>query len=239
MKNQEVAKLLYEIADLLEIKGEMVFKLRAYRRAAQSIESMSRDIEDAYKEGKLEDIPGVGKGIAERIAEYIEKGESKYLEDLKKGLPPGFDELLDVEGIGPKKVRLFYEKLKIKDIKDLEKAAKEGRLRKIPTLGEKTEQNILKSIEASKKRGGRMLLGYALPLADELVSELKKNGNIDRVNVAGSLRRMKETIGDIDILATSKKPNDVIEYFTKMKNVSSIIARGPTKASVRMTNGTC
>ena len=237
MKNQEIAKILYDIADLLEIKGEMVFKLRAYRRAAQSIESMSRDIEDVYGEGKLEEIPGVGRGIAEKIIEYLEKGKSKYLEELKKGLPPGFDELLAVEGIGPKKVKLFYEKLKIKNIKELESACRQGKLRDIPTLGEKTEQNILKSIEASKKRGGRILLGHALLIADEIVNEMKKNKEVERIDVAGSLRRMRETIGDIDILVTSKKPNSVIDYFTKMKASSGTIARGPTKASIRLTNG--
>lgn len=237
MKNQEVANMLYEIGDLLEIKGEMVFKVRAYRRAAQAIESLSRDIEDIYKEGKLDEVPGVGKGIAEKIAEFLEKGKLKYLEDLKRGLPPGFEEMLAIEGIGPKKVKLFYEKLKIRSVKELEKAAKEGRLRKIPTLGEKTEQNILQAIGAAKKRGGRMLLGYALLLADEIINEMKKSKDVDRISVAGSLRRMKETIGDIDILATSGRPNSVINYFTRMKGVSRVIATGPTKASINLQNG--
>ena len=237
MKNQEVAKLLYEIADLLEIKGEMIFKVRAYRRAAQVIESLSKDIEDVYVEGKLDDIPGVGQGIAEKIEDYLDKGKLKYLETLKRGLPPGFEEMLAVEGIGPKKVKLFYEKLKIKSIKDLEGAAKEGKLRKIPTLGAKTEENILKAIESAKKRGGRMLLGQALIMADEIVNELKKNKNVGRISVAGSLRRMKESIGDIDILVTSGKPSDIINHFTKMKGVSRVIATGPTKASVNLSNG--
>jgi len=236
MKNQEVAKILYDIADLLEIKGELVFKFVAYRRAAQVIEALSRDIEDIYKDGKLDDVNGVGPGIAKKVVEYLETERSKYLEDLKKGLPPGFGELLALEGIGPKKVKLFLEK-KIKNLKELEAAAKAGKLRKIPTLGEKTEKNILQSIEYAKKRGGRMLLGHALLLADEIVGELKKNKNVIKINPAGSLRRMKETIGDIDILVTSAKPGAVIDYFTKMENVASVIAQGPTKASVRLKNG--
>jgi len=187
MKNQEVAKILYDIADLLEIKGELVFKFVAYRRAAQAIESLSKDIEDIYREGKLDDVSGVGPGIAKKVAEYLETGRSKYLEDLKKGLPPGFGELLALEGVGPKKVKIFLEK-KIKNLKELEAAAKAGKLRKIPTLGEKTEKNILQSIEYAKKRGGRMLLGHALPLADEIVGELKKNKNVDKISSAGSLR---------------------------------------------------
>ncbi|MFA4820338.1 MAG: DNA polymerase/3'-5' exonuclease PolX [Candidatus Aenigmatarchaeota archaeon] len=237
MKNQETAKLLYDIADLLEIKGELIFKVVAYRRAAQTIESLTRDVEDIYKEGKLGEIPGVGKGIAEIIEEYLKTGNVKYLDDLKKGLPPGFEGLLALEGIGPKKVKLFYEKLKIRNLKELEAAARAGKLRKVPTLGEKTEKNILQSIESAKKRGGRMLLGYALLLADELIGELKKSKDVYKISSAGSLRRMKETIGDIDLLVASKKPGAVIEYFTKIKNVSSVIVQGPTKASVRLENG--
>mgnify|MGYP001567356753 FL=1 len=236
MKNQEVAKILYDIADLLEIKGELVFKFVAYRRAAQAIESLSRDIEDVYRDGKLDDVNGVGPGIAKKVVEYLETGRSKYLNDLKKGLPPGFGELLALEGVGPKKVKLFLEK-KIKNLKELEAAAKAGKLRNIPTLGEKTEKNILHSIESAKKRGGRMLLGHALLLADEIMDELKKNKNVVMISSAGSLRRMKETIGDIDVLVTSANPGAVIEYFTKMKNVSSVIAQGSTKASVRLKNG--
>src|SRR3989338_7370926 len=237
MKNREVAKLLYDIADLLEIKGEMVFKVVAYRRAAQAVESLSRDVEDMSREGKLDEIHGVGKGIAEKIDEYIKSGTSKYFDELKKGLPSGFAEMLAVEGIGPKKIRLFYDKLKIKSIKDLENAAKQGKLRKIPTLGEKTEQNILKSIEAAKKRGGRMPLGYALLLADDIISEMKKNRHVDRIDAAGSLRRMRDTIGDIDILVASGRPANVIDYFTKIKGVVRVIATWPTKASINLSNG--
>src|SRR3989344_7113810 len=237
MKNQEVAKLLYDIADMMEIRGEMIFKIVAYRRAAQAVESLSRDIEDVWRQHALEDVPGIGKGIAEKISEYLEKGKLGYLDELRKGLPPGFEELLAIEGIGPKKVKMFHERLRIRNVKELEKAAKQGKLRKIPTLGEKTEQNILHAIEAAKKRGGRMLLGYALLVADEIIAELKKNADVDRISTAGSLRRMKETIGDIDILVTSARPNSVLKYFTRMKGVSGVIAQGPTKASVRLASG--
>ncbi len=234
MKNQEVAKLLYDIADILEIKGEMTFKVIAYRRAAQTIESMSKDIEDVIAKG--EKIPGVGGGIEERIVEYLEGGRSKYLEHIEKGLPPGLVELLKLEGIGPKKVKLFLDH-KIKNIKELETAAKAGKLRSISGLGEKTEQNILHSIELSKKRGGRMLLGYAADIAEEIIKELKKTP-IEKINVAGSIRRGRETIGDIDILVTSGKPKDVIDFFTKMKFVGDVIAKGSTKASIHLNSGT-
>ena len=237
MKNQEVAALLYEIADLMEIKGEIAFKVIAYRRAAQTVETMSKDVEAVWQEGKLEDLQGVGKGIAETIAGFLEKGKSKHLDELKKGFPPGLVDMLELEGIGPKKVKLFYEKLKIKSIKDLEKACKSGKLRNVPGLGEKTEQNILQSIEHAKKRGGRMLLGYAVPIAEQIVAEMRESGHAERVNVAGSIRRGKETIGDIDILVTSEKPDKAIEFFTKMKDVADVIAKGPTKASVHLHSG--
>ena len=237
MKNREVAKLLYDIADLLEIRGEMIFKIRAYRRAAQAVEAMPTDVGETWKQGKLDSIPGIGKGITEKIDEYLRKGKLKYLDELKKGLPPGFADMLAIEGVGPKKVKLFYEKLGIKNIEQLEKAAKSGKLRKIPSLKEKTEQNIIRSIEASKKRGGRMLLGHALTLSDEIINEMKKCKDIRRIDAAGSLRRMKETIGDIDILASSEKPDSVIKFFTKMSMVARVIATGPTKASVNLFNG--
>ena len=237
MKNQEVSRLLYDIADLLEIRGEMVFKIRAFRRAAQSVEALPMDVEDAWKQGKLQEIPGVGRGIAEKIDEYLRKGKLKYLDELKKGLPSGFAEMLAIEGIGPKKVKLFYDKLHIKNLEQLEKAARSGRLRKIPKLKEKTELNILRSIEASKKRGGRMLLGNALLLSDEIINEMKKCAGVQRIDAAGSLRRMKETIGDIDILVSSKNAKQAIDHFTTMKQVGRVIATGPTKASINLWNG--
>lgn len=238
MKNQEVAKLLNDIADILEIRGEMLFKIIAYRRAAQAIEAMSKDVEDVAAQGKLEEIPGVGKGIAEKIEEYLDKGTLKYLDSIKRGLPPGIEKIVSLEGVGPKKAMLFYKKLKIKSVEDLEKAARDGRIRKIRGMGEKTEQNILKSIELAKqKKSGRMLLGYALDIAEEIIAELKKSKDVDKVNVAGSIRRGRETIGDIDILVTSPNPEKVLDYFTKIRYVYDVIGRGPTKASVHVKNG--
>src|SRR3989344_2730280 len=181
MKNQEVAQILYEIADLMEIKGEIAFKVIAYRRAAQTIESMLKDIDEVWKEGRLEEIQGIGKGIAETIDGFLATGKSKHLAELKKGFPPGLIDMLELEGVGPKKVKLFYEKLRIKNVKDLEKACKSGKLRNVPGLGEKTEQNILQSIQHAEKRGGRMLLGYAVPIANQIVAEIKKSGLADRV----------------------------------------------------------
>ncbi len=236
MKNQEVAELLTKMADLMEIKGEMVFKVVAMRRAAQAIETMPDDIEKLYMQGDLDDIPGVGEGIAKKIADYLENGKSKYLKRLKKGLPPGLEKLLELEGIGPKKVKMFYEKLHVRNVGDLERAVKQGKLRKLPGIKEKTEANILRSIESSKRRTGRLLLLQALNTSNEIIQRLKCR-EIKRIDVAGSMRRMKETIGDIDILVTSDKPSIVIKKFTSMEDVSHIIGKGPTKASVVLDSG--
>jgi len=238
MRNAEVAALLYEIADLLELKGEMVFKVRAYRRAAQVIESLGRPIEDAWQEGRLEEIQGVGRGIAEHIDEFLRSGKSEYYEKMKKTMPMDVESLMRIEGMGPKKVKLLFDKLRIKTVKDLEAAARSGKIRVLPGMGEKTEQNILKGIEFAQKSGGRLLLGRALPIAEEIVENLRKLKYVNHVNYAGSLRRMKETIGDIDILVTSSDEKKVIDFFTKMPVVTDVIAQGPTKSSVHIQGGT-
>ncbi len=238
MENLEVAKLLFEIADLLEMKEEDFFKPRAYRRAAMNIESMNDDIREVYQQGKLEEIPGVGKSIAEKIEEYLKTGKCKYYEDLKKKLPVNVEELMTVEGLGPKKIMLFYKKLGVKDRASLEKALTEGRIRKLKGMGPKVEENLLKALEMHKSvEAQRMLLGYASPIAKEIEERLKALKETEKVSVAGSLRRMKETIGDIDILVSSTKPEKVIETFTAMPRVARVLAKGPTKSSVILKDG--
>lgn len=234
MKNRYVAEILYEIADILEIKG-VEFKPYAYRRAAQNIESLPKDIEDIYNEGKLEELPGVGKAIAEKISEIIETGSSKSLDDLKKSVSVDL-ELLNIGGLGPKKIMILYKMLKIKNVSDLERAAKSGKIRKLRGFGEKTEQEILKNIDF-KRKNIRVLLGEALPVAESIVDKLNKTGFVKRAIVAGSIRRMKETIGDIDILVASKNPSKVMDLFTKMTNVQKVLVKGDTKSSIIMTSG--
>jgi DNA polymerase (family 10) len=234
MKNQEIAKIFYAIADMLEVKG-VPWKPIAYRKAARSIESMSEDIEKFYKEKGiegLEKIPGVGKDIAQRIVEYLKTGKIEKYEKLKKSLPVNVEELMSIEGIGPKTIKLLYKKLKVKNLKDLEKAARAGKLRNLPRFGEKSEENILKSIEFAKKSGERKPLGYGLEIAEEIVSKLKKLKEINKIQICGSTARKKETIGDIDILITTKQPTKVMDFFTSMDGVSRIIAKGPTKSTI-------
>ena len=238
MDNIRVAKLLFDIADLLEMKEEDFFKPRAYRRAAMNIESMNEDIQDVWKEGKLLEIPGVGKGIAEKIEEYLKTGKCKGYEELKKKIPIKVDELMNIEGLGPKKLMLFYKKLKITDRKSLEQALKKGKIRKLKGMGEKVEQNLLKSLEMHKApEAQRMLLGYALPIAKQIVARLKSLQEVEQIAIAGSLRRMRETIGDVDILVSSKKPAKVMEAFTTMPNIARVLAKGESKSSIIIKDG--
>ena len=236
MKNIEVAELLNEIADYLEFADD-TFRVRAYRKAALVIEGLSEDIEQVWKDGRLEELPGIGEGIAKKIDEFLKTGKLKHLDELKKKTPVDMESLGRIEGIGPKTILKLYRELKIKNVAGLEKAAKQGKIQKIEGLGPTVEQNIIKSIEFAKKSKDRVPLGFALGSAEEVTKYLKALKEVQKVSVAGSTRRMKETIGDIDILATSKNPQIVIDFFAKMPNVAQVLAKGPTKSSVRLKEG--
>ena len=237
MKNYEVAELLRNIAQLLEIKNELVFKIRAYEKAALVIENLDEDIEGVWKKGKLEDIPGVGEALTKKIGEFLETGKLGYYEKLKKQVPVDMEGLGRIAGLGPKTIMKLYNQLGVKNIKDLEKAAKQKKIEEIEGLGPTVEENILKSIKFARSAGNRFLLGHALDIAEEIKSRLRKFKEVNKVEVAGSLRRRKETIGDIDILITSKKPSKVMEFFVKMDDVEQVLAKGSTKASVRLREG--
>ena len=237
MKNLEVAELLRHIAELLEIKGELVFKIRAYEKAALVIENLGGDIEYIWKQGKLEEIPGVGEGLAKKISKYLETGKLDYYEELKKQVPVDIGGLGRVQGLGPKTILKLYKKLNVKNINDLEIAAKKGKIKEIEGLGPTVEQNILKSIQFAKSSGKRFLLAHALDIAEELKNGLQELNEVNKLEIAGSLRRMKETIGDIDILITSKSPEKVISFFTSMEDVKNVLAKGPTKSSVLLKEG--
>lgn len=239
MKNQEIAKLLYRLADILEI-NKVEWKPRAYRRAAQAIETLSYDIEDSYNKNGLKElmeIPGVGRNIAEKIEEYLKTGKINELEKESKKIPVGLEQLLELMGLGPKKISVLYEKLKIKNIKDLEKAAKEHKIAKLEGFGLKSEENILEAIEYQTESSKRMLLNVALLTADKIKNQFKEMKEIKHFEVMGSLRRMKESIGDIDILVTTNKPKLVMEKFVNLPDVKKIIAKGETKITVILDNG--
>ncbi|MAH32982.1 DNA polymerase III [archaeon] len=237
MKNFEVAELLRNIAQLLEIKNEIVFKIRAYEKAALVIENLEEDIADIWKKGKLRDIPGVGEALTEKISEFLDTGKLGYYEELKNEVPVKIEELGKVPGLGPKTIMKLYKELDVKNIKDLERAAKQRKIEKIEGLGIVVEENILKSIKFAKESGNRFLLGHVLDIAEDIKNKLIKLNEINKIEIAGSLRRKKETIGDIDILVTSKNPSKVMGFFTGMSDVKDVLAKGHTKSSVRLSEG--
>lgn len=239
MINNQIAKILFEISVYLDMEG-VAFKPRAYEKAALAIEALEDDLKDIYKKeglNGLKRIPGVGESIAEKIEEYIKTGRIKYHEDLRKKMPIDLENLLAIEGLGPKMIKKLYKSLKIKNIDDLEKAALSHKIRKLPTFGEKTEENILKGIGFLKKSKGRFVLGFIHPLIKEIENRLKKLKEVEKIQVSGSVRRMKETIGDIDFLAISKNPSKVMDFFVSMPEVINIYSKGKTKSSVRLNNG--
>ena len=239
MKNQELSKIFFEIANYLEIDG-VSFKPFAYRKVAMVLDSLKDDVGEIYRNGgtkALQEIPGVGEGIANAIEEYLKTDKIKQFEQLKKKLPFKVDELLKVEGLGPKKIKVLYQKLKVKNLKDLEKAAKAHKIAPLFGFGEKTEKNILQGLEFLKKSKGRFLLGEIMPSVKEVIVRLKNQKEIKAVSVAGSVRRQKETIGDIDILVVSEDSKETAKFFVSMPEVEKIWANGETKCSVRFKEG--
>lgn len=224
---------------LLEMKG-VAFKPQAYEKAAHSVEMLEQDVREMYKDGgikALEDIPGVGKGIAERIEEYLKTHHIDDYDKLKKQIPVQIDELSSVEGIGPKMILKLYKKLGIKTRSQLEKAAQTGKLRDIEGFGQKTEENILRSIGFLKKEHGRFILGFVMPQVRAIVDRIKKVDGVERADFAGSVRRMQETVGDLDILVISKKSSKVMDFFVSMPEVEAVYSKGSTKSSVRLKIG--
>ena len=235
IKNREIAGKLYEIADLLEIKGSR-FKPRAYRRAAQHVMTLSEDITAVLRRGELERIPGVGASIASKIQEILETGTLGYLEELREELPQGLRELVEIEGIGPKTALKLHRELKISSVDELETVARQRKLRDLAGFRGKTEENILRAIKTHRNAQKRFLLGSILPVAKEIEKKLKSLRSVTRVSLAGSIRRRKETIGDVDILATSTEPLKVMDFFTQIPEVKSVLAKGRTKSTVVLTN---
>lgn len=233
MKNLEIARIFRDIAQILEIKGANVFRIRAYERGAQNIEGLSEDIENFVRDERLTDIPGIGRDLSERIKEFVQTGRIKFYDDLERSIPAGLLDLLNIPSVGPKTAKLLYEKLKIKSIAGLEQAIKKHKLEGIFGIKEKTIENILKGIVILKRGKERMTLAEAQLAADEFVRPLEKLPQAQKISTAGSLRRKKETVRDIDILAVSDSPKKIMSAFTQLEPVKEILAQGETKASVR------
>jgi len=233
--NSEISKTLYEIGEILTIKGDR-FKSRAYNMAAQRIAALPEDISAVADRGELEKIPSVGKSIALTIGEYIESGMSSVLLDLRDSLPPGVLRMIEIEGIGPKLAMRFSKDLNITGIEELEAAAKGQQLRGLKGLGPKKEENIIKAISEYRNRSTRFLLGEVLPIIQGILTYMRDNDAVRRVEVAGSARRRKETVGDLDVLVSTNDPEKVTDHFVSMPPIVRILGQGPTKSTVVLKN---
>jgi DNA polymerase (family 10) len=237
MKNQEIADIFGRLADILEIRGEEFFRVSAYRRVARIIEDLPADVADLVESGEFLDIKGVGKGTVAGIEEYLETGKMGRYEEAKESIPKGLAELLSVPGLGPKTIGLLWHELNVKSMKSLKRALRSRKVLALPGMGPKKVENIEAGIRVYESRSGRLTLGTVLPAALATVAELREATGIDEIEVAGSIRRWRETIGDIDILALSSKPASVIKAFTELPRVVEVLAAGTTKASVRVADG--
>ncbi len=236
MKNQQIAKIFNELAQLLELKGESIFRIRAYRRAAQNIDGFSKDVAICSEEELLQ-IPGIGKDLTGKIREYCETGRIAKHEALLREIPSGVLEMSRIPGVGPKTAKMLFEQAGIKGIDELESLARAGRLAGMRGIQKKTEENIIRGIEQLGRSTARHLISRVVPLAEDIMRRLKQEVPVGQIAVAGSIRRWKETIGDVDILATSTAPQKVMNSFVKIPSVIRVLAQGSTKSSVITDNG--
>lgn len=234
--NARVASILEEVADLLELKEGTFFQVRAYRRVAKEVQSLTEDIKEMYVRGHLDQVPGVGKAIHDKIVEIVRTGELQYLNDLRNEFPAGLLQVMQVPDVGPKTAGRLYKELKVTNLQDLKAAAEQHRIRMLKGFGERTEENILKGIRYLESRQGRMLLGYAYPRGRALEQHMREQG-FELVSLGGSLRRMKETIGDIDILVGSSEPSKAMDAFVSYPQTAEVMLRGETKTSIRLQDG--
>jgi len=237
MNNREIARVFEDIADLLELKGENVFKIRAYQKAVRSIEHLPVEAEQLAREDRLKEIPGVGEAINKKITELVSTGHLKYYEDLKAEFPEGLINLLDIPGVGPKTARLLSSELRISSVEELEAAIVGGQVAHLYRMGDKTAENILHQIQAMRRKDQRIPIGEALPVVDEISVRLKEVPGLKNTTPAGSLRRFQETVGDIDLMGTADNAPEVIQTFTSLPAVNKVLASGHTKASVIVAGG--
>jgi len=237
MDKDKVAEILVEIGTLLELKGENPFKTRAYVNAARTLESLNEPLASLVAEKRLGEIKGIGEALEQKITELVETGKLKYYDELKASIPPGLIAMLEISGLGPKKIQALNQKLGIDSIEKLEAACKSGKVAELDGFGEKTQANILKGIGRRRTYASKHLLSDALLAAEPLLEELRSHPDVIRCNAAGSLRRFKEVCGDIDLLASSNAPVEVIEFFVSQPGILKVTARGETKASVILEDG--
>ena len=237
MQNFELARLFYEMATLLEVRNESVFRVRAYQRAAQMLESLTEDIAAVAARGGLQKLPGIGKDLAIRVEEFLNTGRIDQLEAMRRDVPPRFLTLLEIRGLGPRTAKLLWDRLGVDSVERLEELCRTKEILNVAGIREKTCENILKGIAIWRAGRTRTLLPAARAVAEQVASALRAHGGVERLEVAGSLRRMRETVKDVDILVTSTEPARVIETLTSLPSVTEVIARGDTKVSVRHQDG--
>jgi DNA polymerase (family 10) len=238
MKNKELADLFEKMADILEFKGENPFKISAYRRASRIIGDLTQDIEEIAEQGELKNIPGIGEGMAQKIEEYLKTGKVSKFDEVKKGVPDELIAMMDIPGMGPKTLSMLHKEKGISNFSQLEKALENGSLLGLFGIGEKKIENIKRGILLLRQSQGRMNLGVAFPVAKRIVETLRQKTGSKKIEWAGSLRRMKENIGDIDILATGANKEKIVQTFTHLPEVKEVLASGETKASVIVEGGT-
>jgi DNA polymerase (family 10) len=237
MDKGQVAEVLADIATLLELKGENPFKTRAYENAARTIETLSEPLDKVVAEARLGDIKGIGDALQQKITELVTTGRLQYYEDLKASIPPGLVAMLDIPGLGPKKIKALHDELGLETVEQLEQACKDGKIAGLKGFGAKTQTNILEGINRRRSYASRHLISEALPRAEPLLEALRSHPDVIRCSTAGSLRRHREVIGDIDLLASSRKPAEVIDFFTSQPGIEKVLAKGETKASVLLEGG--
>ncbi len=237
MTNREVAAVLERIGHILEIRGENPFKARAYYSAARVVDQLGEEVSKIVAEGALSELPGFGEALTEKVTELITTGRMGYMDEIMEGLPQTILTLLEIPGVGPKKIKLFYDELGVGSITALETAAKAGKLAGLPGMGEKSQEKILEGIRQHRMHQGRWLISQALPIAEMILSRLEKLKAVKRASLAGSIRRRRETIGDVDVLVSSDDGPAVIKAFTELDGIERVLASGDTKGSAVFTPG--
>lgn len=237
LTKEQIAEVFESIAQMLELKGENVFKIRAYTNAARALEIYTGDLTAAVGEGRLDEIAGVGKAIADKITELVATGQLAFFERLKAEFPPGIFEMFEVQGLGPKKIKALWEKLGIITVADLEKGCSDGRIADLAGFGKKTAANILLAIQARAKHAGRYRIGVIAGDAEQMVADLRELPEVLQASIAGSYRRRKEVVGDLDFIVATSEPEVVSKFFIEHPMVESVMVHGATKSSVRMKSG--
>ncbi len=232
MKNSLIAEMFHRMGDVLELKGENSFKVNAYRRAGRVIQNLEEDIESIWKEERLNQIPGIGTGLAKKIDEYLRTDHLTKYDEIIQSVPPGLVDLLHIQNLGPKTLSAAYQKLHVENLEDLKRVLENGSLAQLPNMGEKKIENIRKGIALRAKGTERISLGIALPLVERLIHELRQIAHVGRIYPAGSVRRMCETVGDIDILVEAEVSETIMDAFHSLPEITHILSRGKTKSSV-------